>query len=152
MSYPKYLDENIIRPVAGFVLLTTLTTLIRPDFAFLLYFLAVDFILRYFHPRLSILTWSAIFISRFLLKQETHPTLAPPKRFAVLVGAIFSTLASLALFIALPVVVMLLQIALIVASGLQSLFGFCVGCTIYDYFLKLGIVGRRVHVNKFLSN
>jgi hypothetical protein len=68
----------------------------------------------------------------------------PPKRFAQGIGALLSTLA-LVLALAEASTGARVVVALIVAAAaLESLGGFCVGCAIFGFLMRRGIVPQSV--------
>jgi len=68
----------------------------------------------------------------------------PPKRFAQLIGAIFSLGALLAWSLGAPTVSVILMIGLLIAASLEAFVGFCLGCTIFGFLMKVGIVPESV--------
>lgn len=66
-----------------------------------------------------------------------------PHRFAKLVGAGFTVLASAALFMGYPLVGYGFAVVVAVLAGLAATTGFCVGCRMYrevGLFRRLGVV------------
>ncbi len=109
----------------------------------------------------------AILAYGFLARTLTGPTLSPlgrlasgviapalgepkyvsgaPKRFAQAMGAVMTTAgAILALGFGLHDVADGLLVAMIVAAGLESLLGFCVGCKIFGLLMRAGLIPDEV--------
>jgi hypothetical protein len=71
-------------------------------------------------------------------------TAGPPKRFAAAVGAVF-TLAATVLWLAgtsLPVI--LIGAIMVVFPALESLAGVCVGCIVFGWLIRLGVIPESV--------
>lgn len=64
-----------------------------------------------------------------------------PHRFAMLVGAIFNGLATLALLTNAPTIAWVLVWTVIVLANLNFWLNFCLGCWMYYQFNRLGIPG-----------
>jgi hypothetical protein len=85
-----------------------------------------------------------------LFKHVVRPTLAPaepesavPHRFAKLIGAVGTTLASLALVLGHPVLGYGIGVLVAAAAGLAATTGFCIGCRMYrqvSLFRRLSLV------------
>lgn len=72
-----------------------------------------------------------------------HMESASPHRFAKLVGAVFTLLASAALYLGVPLVGYLLAGVVAGLAGLAATTGICVGCRMYrqvGFFRRLGVV------------
>jgi len=133
MAYPEKIDENAARLTAGFVLALAATTFALQAWWFLPV-LAAGFVIRAtLGPRYSPL---ALFAGRVVapaLKLKPQPTWATPKRFAQGCGIVFTVAASVSALVAksyLSTALILSVLAL--CAGLESIFGFCVGCRVYD--------------------
>jgi hypothetical protein len=73
------------------------------------------------------------------------PVPGPPKRFAQAIGAALTTAAAVAaLAFSDGGLADLLLAALVLAAGLESLFGYCVGCRLFALLIRAGIVPDRV--------
>jgi hypothetical protein len=69
----------------------------------------------------------------------------PPKRFAQAVGATMAVTAAVFTLTAHNhVVVIILLTALVVASGLESIFAFCLGCQMFALLMRAGLIPERV--------
>jgi Domain of unknown function (DUF4395) len=143
-SFPNPVDEVSARLVAGGVLV-----------------LAASFVLTTWTPLVAVLAYG--FVARVLagtrlsplgllvtrgvrprLPLAPRPVPGPPKRFAQGIGALLSTLA-LVLVLAGASTGARVVVALIVgAAALESLGGFCIGCAIFGFLMRRGIVPESV--------
>ncbi|OLS19919.1 MAG: hypothetical protein HeimC2_39450 [Candidatus Heimdallarchaeota archaeon LC_2] len=152
LNYPIYLDENVSRPIALTVFTGAFVTLLRPEFSWLMYFLLVDFILRYIHPKLSPLVFINSSISKSILNTENRPKFSPPKRFAMLIGIIFSGSISLTIALNFVFAQQVITILLLVAAFLQGFYEYCVGCAIYDFLVKIGLISSNPPIHADIPN
>lgn len=63
----------------------------------------------------------------------------PPKRFAQAIGASLSTTALAAHLLGAPTVAFGLVAAITAAATLESVFGYCLGCTVYGGLIRAGL-------------
>jgi hypothetical protein len=71
----------------------------------------------------------------------------PPKRFAQGIGAVLSvTAAVLAVGFGTQLAADVALAAIAFAATLESLFGFCLGCTIFAGLMRIGLIPERVCV------
>jgi hypothetical protein len=142
-SFPNPVNEKAARVVAGVVLIEVIVTL-ATGFYWLLIPLAYGFWARVLTgPTLSPLGWVAQLVIAPRLG-EKKPVPGPPKRFAQAVGAVMSTTA---LVLAFAVSHSAADVALILflpAAGLESIFGYCVGCKIFGVLMRVGVIPERV--------
>ncbi|MHA2168920.1 MAG: DUF4395 domain-containing protein [Candidatus Kariarchaeaceae archaeon] len=143
ITYPPTLDENISRPIATTVFTIGLITLLKPEFNWLVIPLFLDFTLRYLHPKFSPLVWITKLISKDILHNKTIPYFSPPKRFAVLIGSIITGLMTISYILQLSLFQMILTIILLIAANLQGFFGYCIGCKLHDYLVKVGFIPQN---------
>ncbi|MBM31529.1 MAG: hypothetical protein CL764_01595 [Chloroflexi bacterium] len=68
----------------------------------------------------------------------------PPKRFAQLIGLIFSGLALILFIFSLKEVSMILISILIIFTFLESFLGFCAGCKVFNILIKLGLIPQTI--------
>ena len=143
-SFPNPVNEKAARVVAGVVLIIVLVILATGAY-WLLIPLAYGFWARVLTgPTLSPLGWTAQNVIAPKLGAK-KPVSGPPKRFAQGMGAFMSTLA---LILALPLgdhtaadIVLALFIP---AAGLESIFGYCLGCKAFALLMRVGIVPEEV--------
>ena len=142
-AFPNPVNEYAARVTAALVvLLAAVTALSGSGWGLLA--IAIGFWLRLlFGPRISPLALLSVkLITPRLGKVKLVP--GPPKRFAQGIGAAVST-AALLLFAAgaAPAAWILLGI-LVVAASLEAFAGFCLGCTIFGFLQRRGVIPEDV--------
>ena len=143
-SFPNPVNEKAARVVAGVVLATVIVILATSAY-WLLIPLAYGFWARVLTgPKLSPLGWAAQNVVAPRLGAK-RPVPGPPKRFAQAMGAVMSTTALvLALVFGLDTAADVVLILFLPAAGLESIFGYCVGCKIFGLLMRAGIVSETV--------
>ena len=143
-SFPNPVNEKAARVVAGIVLLAILAILATGAY-WLLIPLAYGFWARVLTgPTLSPLGWTAQNVIAPRLG-ERKPVAGPPKRFAQGMGAAMATLALITWLVASSHTATNLVLALfVVAAGLESIFGYCLGCKVFGLLMRAGLVPARV--------
>jgi Domain of unknown function (DUF4395) len=139
-SFPNPVNEKAARVVAGVVLITVLVILLTGAY-WLLIPLAYGFWARVLTgPTLSPLGWTAqnVIAPRLGAKK---PVSGPPKRFAQGMGAAMATLALVFWLVvgshaATDVVLGLF----VLAAGLESIIGFCLGCQVFGLLMRIGVI------------
>ncbi|MGX5716485.1 DUF4395 domain-containing protein [Arthrobacter sp. MAHUQ-56] len=142
-AFPNPVNEYAARVTAGLVVLLAVVTAATGS-AWGLLGIAVGFWLRVlFGPRISPLALLSVkVITPRLGKVKLVP--GPPKRFAQGIGAAVSTAALLLLSSgAAPAAWTLLGI-LVVAASLEAFAGFCLGCTIFGFLQRRGVIPEDV--------
>src|SRR5581483_10196666 len=131
-SFPNPVNEKAARVVAGVVLITVLVILATGAY-WLLIPLAYGFWARVLTgPTLSPLGWTAQNIVAPRLGAR-RPVPGPPKRFAQGIGALVSSTAlGLALLAGAHGAADVALGLLVVAAGLESLAGYCLGCRVFS--------------------
>jgi hypothetical protein len=95
-------------------------------------------------PTLSPLGWTAQNVIAPRLGPR-KPVPGPPKRFAQAMGAVMSTAALLlALVLGLETAADGVLLAFVVAAGLESIFGYCLGCKVFGLLMRAGVVPATV--------
>jgi hypothetical protein len=143
-SFPNPVNEKAARTVAFVVMLLAALTLATSAY-WLLVLLAYGFIARVLTgPTLSPLGTLASRVLAPRLGPE-KPVAGPPKRFAQGIGATLTTAAAVASlgFGAYGVADVLLA-ALVLAAGLESVLGYCLGCQIFALLIRAGVIPERV--------
>jgi uncharacterized protein DUF4395 len=143
-SFPNPVNEKAARTVAAVVLGVSIATL-ATGFYWLLLPLAYGFWARVLTgPTLSPLGWTAQNLVAPRLG-ERKPVAGPPKRFAQGMGAVMSTAALVfGLILGDHAVADVLLGVLVVASGLESIFAYCLGCQIFALLMRAGVVPAEV--------
>jgi hypothetical protein len=143
-SFPNPVNEKAARVVAGVVLITVLVILATGAY-WLLIPLAYGFWARVLTgPTLSPLGWTAQNLIAPKLGPK-KPVAGPPKRFAQGMGAAMATLALIFWLVAGSHTATDVVLGLFVlAAGLESIVGFCVGCQVFGLLMRLGVVPESV--------
>jgi len=125
-----YTDENTVRLIAFFVIVVVSLSLFF-ELPYLLLLLVFDFIIRALGLSLSPL---ALF-SKSILKisgLKPKPIFAAPKRFAAILGSIFTLTIAVLMLAGFYNVALGFGFILILLAGLESFFKICVGCYIFQ--------------------
>lgn len=142
-AFPNPVNEYAARVTAGLVVLLAVVTLVSGS-GWGLLAIAAGFWLRVlFGPRVSPLALLSVrVITPRLGRVKLVP--GPPKRFAQGLGAAVST-AALVLFVAgsVPAAWTVLCI-LIVAASLEAFLGFCLGCVVFGFLQRRGLIPEDV--------
>jgi hypothetical protein len=145
-GFPNPVNEVAARTVAaGVLVLTTatilLSTLAGSGWLWLTAVLAYGFVARALAgPRLSPLGQLA---TRVVAPRIGHPKLVagPPKRFAQAMGAAMSLTAVVLHFgFGADTGALIVLGLVVVAATLESVFGFCIGCTVFAGLMRAGLV------------
>ena len=144
LSFPNPVNEKAARVVAGVVLVIVAVTL-AAGWYWLLIPLAYGFWARVLTgPTLSPLGRFAKSVVAPRLGGR-KPVPGPPKRFAQGLGAVMSTAAMvLALVAGDHNAARIVLIAFLPAAGLESIFGYCVGCEVFGLLMRAGLIPETV--------
>jgi Domain of unknown function (DUF4395) len=148
-SFPNPVNEVSARLVAGGVVILAVAT-IALDQPWLTAVIAYGFVARVLTgPTLSPLGQLVTRVLTPRLSSWLHwpskPVPGPPKRFAQGIGAVLSvTAAVLALGFGLHTAAYVLLGLLVAAATLESVFGFCLGCTIFAGLMRVGVIPEAV--------
>lgn len=144
VSFPNPVNEKAARAVAGGALILAILTLVT-QWYWLLIPLAYGFVARVLTgPTLSPLGQLA---TRVLAPRLGPPKLVPgpPKRFAQGMGATITVAAVVLYFgFGLTAVMLVLVALIVVAAALESVLAFCMGCTIFAWLMRLGVIPASV--------
>lgn len=143
-SFPNPVNDKAARTVAG-VVLTTVLVILATGAYWLLIPLAYGFWARVLTgPTLSPLGWTAQNVIAPRLG-PSRPVSGPPKRFAQGMGAVMSTTALvLALVAGDHTAADVVLILFLPAAGLESIFGYCIGCKVFGLLMRAGLVPETV--------
>jgi Domain of unknown function (DUF4395) len=143
-SFPNPVNDKAARTVAGVVLVTVIVILLTGAY-WLLIPLAYGFWARVLTgPTLSPLAWTAMNVIAPRLG-DPHPVPGPPKRFAQAMGAVMSTAAViLGLVLGDHSAADVVLICFLPAAGLESIFGYCLGCKAFALLMRIGLVPESV--------
>ncbi len=143
-SFPNPVNEKAARTVAA-VVLATVVVILATGWYWLLVPLTYGFWARVLTgPTLSPLGWTAQNVIAPRLGAK-HPVSGPPKRFAQLMGAIMSSTALVLAVIGGDHTAGAVVLGLFVpAAGLESIFGYCIGCKVFGLLMRTGLVPETV--------
>ncbi|MCU1540633.1 MAG: hypothetical protein JWM01_1580 [Arthrobacter sp.] len=142
-AFPNPVNEYSARITAALVVVLAVATLLT-GFGWGLAVIAVGFWLRLlFGPRISPLAVLSVkVLTPRLGKKRLVP--GPPKRFAQGIGAAVSTAAATMLAAGLAPAAWILLVVLIVAASLEAFAGFCLGCAIFGFLQRRGLIPADV--------
>ncbi len=145
LTFPNPVNEVSARLVAGGVLAMCLAT-IALDLPWMTAAIAYGFLARVLSgPTLSPLGQLVTRVITPRLGVPERLVAGPPKRFAQGIGAVLSVSAAvLALGVGEVGAAYVVLGLIAVAATLESVFGFCVGCTIFAGLMRIGVIPREV--------
>jgi len=142
-AFPNPVNEYAARITAALVVLLSLATLLT-GIGWGLALIAAGFWLRVlFGPRISPLARLSVKVLTPLLG-KTRLVPGPPKRFAQGIGAAVSTAAALLLAAGQAPAAWIMLTVLIVAASLEAFAGFCLGCAIFGFLQRRGLIPEDV--------
>jgi hypothetical protein len=144
--FPSVVDDVTVRLIAGVVLVLAGVALAAQ--AWWLYaVLGADFALRAaFGP-----SWSPVaqVVQRWVrprLSLAPRLTAGPPKRFAAAIGAVLTLGGTILWLSGATVPVVVIGLVMVVFPALESLAGLCVGCIVFGWLMRLGVIPDSVCV------
>jgi hypothetical protein len=143
LSFPNPVNEKAARSVAGGVVVLALLALL-PGAGWLTILLAAGFWLRVAAgPRFSPLGQLA---TRIIAPRLGPARLVPgpPKRFAQFIGALLTTSAAVCFLTGAVGASQLLLVLLLIAAGLESALGVCLGCVMFGYLMRTGLISEEI--------
>ena len=143
-SFPNPVNEKAARVVAGGVFVLSIVTLATGAY-WIAAVMAYGFVARVASgPALSPLGQLA---TRLVAPRlgDPKPVAGPPKRFAQAIGATMTiAIALVALVAGNHTIADVLLVGMILASGLESIFAFCVGCRLFTLLMRAGLIPESV--------
>lgn len=136
-----YGEVTTIRLIAAQIFVLSVLS-IWSGSAIIVIFMIVDFAVRAFSYATSPLKWTGSKLVK-LTGTTPKPVFLPPKKFAALLGFIFSVLWLLLLLLGRPDYALLVGAALVLFSFLESVFQICFGCYIYNWVVAPLLQKRR---------
>jgi hypothetical protein len=143
-SFPNPVNDASARTVALGVVAMSVTALLTNQ-SWLLIVLTYGFIARLATgPTLSPLGQFAVRVAgpRLVAWQKFVP--GPPKRFAQGIGAVLTSAATIVWLSVGWSVARWILLPLIAAASLEGFFGFCLGCTMFGWLIRTGLVPESV--------
>lgn len=151
--FPAVVDDVTVRLIAAVVLVTVVVMLALQQW-WLLVPLAADFLLR--STRGPSASPVARVVSRWVrprVKALPYPTAGTPKRFAAAIGAVLTTAGALLWLLSLVTAapgamtaVVVIAVVMAVFPALEALLGLCVGCVVFGWLMRAGLVPEGVCV------
>jgi hypothetical protein len=89
----------------------------------------------------------ALLVTRIItpkLKFDHKFVPGPPKRFAQTIGLTFAATALILSLLDYSIAAKLVIAALIFAATLESVFAICLGCIMFSFLMKLGVIPQSV--------
>jgi len=145
LSFPNPVNEKAARTVAVGVVAMGIAFVVT-GWTWLLIPLTYGFLARVASgPRLSPLGQIA---TRIVAPRLGEPTMVagPPKRFAQLIGALFTATASILVLAGAVGAAQVVIGLLVVAAGLEGFGGVCLGCIMFSQLMKVGVIPESVCV------
>jgi len=78
------------------------------------------------------------------IKTDHRMVAGPPKRFAQFVGLVFTSTAAVLWLLDFGVASRVFAAALVAAAVLSSVFAICLGCIMFSWMMRLGVIPQRV--------
>lgn len=140
-TFPHPVNEYAARSVAAMVFTLTIVT-IAFDIRWLTLFLVYGFLARVLTgPKLSLMGMLATKIVAPKVLRKSRLVAGPPKQFAQAVGLLFSTTAVVLIYgFGLVGAAYTVLGVLVLFAGLEAFAGFCMGCFVFGYLMRWGII------------
>ncbi|WP_044571560.1 DUF4395 domain-containing protein [Arthrobacter alpinus] len=138
-AFPNPVNDHAARFTASIVVVLALVALLG-QLPWLVGLIAGGFVLRLaFGPRISP---AALLSVKVLAPLVGEPKLVPgpPKRFAQGIGAVLSIAAFVLLVTGGSLPGWTLMVLLVVAASLEAFIGLCLGCAIFAFLMRRGII------------
>ena len=144
-SFPNPVNDYAARAVAAIVIILVVLFEITAN-EFLLLFITYGFLARVLTgPTLSPVGLLATKIIVPALGSPSKLVPGPPKRFAQFIGLLISLSATIALFVFdSPTSARYLMAVICFFASLESILGFCAGCFVFGWLMKLNLIPQSV--------
>ena len=144
-SFPHPVNEYAARSVAAMVFALALVTILA-DIRWLTFVIAYGFLARVLTgPKASLMGQLATKVIAPKILKRSRAVAGPPKQFAQAVGLIFS-ITSIILIYGFSLVGAAYAVlgVLVLFAGLEAFASFCMGCFVFGYLMRWGIVPAEV--------
>lgn len=144
LSFPNPVNDYAARTTAGLVVVLAVVA-VAVNSPILYGLLALGFVLRVASgPTLSPFGQLSVrfLVPKVVRKEKLVP--GPPKRFAQAIGLVVSGAAFVLSLLGFGLAAQLTTGVLIVAATLESVFGFCLGCVIFGFLQRRGVIPESV--------
>ena len=144
-SFPNLVNDYAASAVAAIVIILVVLFEITAN-EFLLLFITYGFLARVLTgPTLSPVGLLATKIIVPALGSPSKLVPGPPKRFAQFIGLLISLLATIAIFVFdSPTSARYLMAVICFFASLESILGFCAGCFVFGWLMKLNLIPESV--------
>ena len=143
-SFPNPVNDAAARSVALGVVILSVVTFVT-GYAWLLIPLTYGFAASVAAgPKISPLGWFAVHVSAPRLKRWQKSVPGPAKRFAQAMGLAFSSATLVTWLAAGWLDARWILLPLIVAASLEGFLGICLGCTVFGWLIRAGLVPDSV--------
>ena len=144
-SFPNPVNDYAARAVAAIVIILVVLFEITAN-EFLLLFITYGFLARVLTgPTLSPVGLLATKIIVPALGSPSKLVPGPPKRFAQFIGLLISFSATIAIFVFdSPTSARYLMAIICFFASLESILGFCAGCFVFSWLMKLNLIPESV--------
>ncbi|MGD0854001.1 MAG: DUF4395 domain-containing protein [Acidimicrobiales bacterium] len=143
-SFPNPVNDAAARTVALGVVTMSVVALLT-NTAWLLIPLTYGFVARVAAgPKISPLGQFAVRIAAPRLTKWQKPLPGPPKRFAQAMGLAFSGSATIVWLTAGWGDARWILIPLIFAASLEGFLGYCLGCTVFGWLMRVGVIPEEI--------
>ncbi|GAB20406.1 hypothetical protein GOEFS_115_00460 [Gordonia effusa NBRC 100432] len=143
-AFPNPVNDYAARSTAGLVVVLAVVTVAVNQW-WLYALLAIGFALRVAGgPKYSPFGRLAVhvIVPKIWKKEKLVP--GPPKRFAQTIGFALSTVALVLSLLGYGLAAQIAIVFLIIAALLESVLGFCLGCTIFGFLQRVGVIPDTV--------
>jgi len=145
-SFPNPVNDAAARTVAVGVVTMALVALVT-NTAWLLIPLTYGFVARVAAgPKISPLGQFAVRIAAPRLTRFQKSVPGPPKRFAQAIGLAFTGAATIVWLGAGWGDARWILIPLILAASLEGFLGYCLGCTVFGWLMRRGVIPEKICV------
>ena len=144
LTFPNPVNDYAARTTAGLVVVLAIIA-VAVNNPILYGLLALGFALRVASgPTLSPFGQLSVkfIVPKVVRKEKLVP--GPPKRFAQTIGLVVSGTAFVLSLFGFGLAAQITTGVLILAATLESVFGFCLGCTIFGFLQRAGIIPESV--------
>lgn len=153
LSFPNPVNETSARLVAAGVVVIG-ASFVATGNSLILVVLTYGFVARVLSgPTLSPLGRLATQVITPRLNVQHRFVPGPPKRFAQGVGAAFTLTASVLMVADVTTLARIVIAMLVVAAFLEAVFAICLGCIVFGWLMRLGVIPKSVceECNNFIS-
>ncbi|MGW0036942.1 DUF4395 domain-containing protein [Gordonia sp. NPDC003376] len=143
-TFPNPVNDYAARSTAGLVVALAIVTIVVNHWA-LYALVAIGFLLRVLAgPRFSPFGQLSVRVIAPRIWRKTKLVPGPPKRFAQGIGLVVSSTALVLSVLGFGLAAQIVLGVLVVAATLEFALGFCLGCTIFGFLQRRGVIPDTV--------